>query len=155
MERKHRGRKFLPSGPFHVGRQESTMHQCAPILSGACAAVALPLSGAAPAAGAGTKDCVKIDTGFKQDGQRVFFAVELRNGCGHALRCKIYTSLVSSREHLLKEKTLALAAAGPKATGGVSLPREDRQRQREHVARMPRRLMRAATSDYPHAGVLI
>ena len=98
------------------------MQRFAPILSGACAAAALLLSGAAPAAAAGTKDCVKIDTGFKQDRQRVFFAVELRNGCGHAMRCKIYTSLVSAREHLLKEKTLALAAAGPKATGVYRFP---------------------------------
>jgi hypothetical protein len=98
------------------------MHRIGPILSAAWAAAALLLAGAAPALAAGTKDCVKIDTGFKQDGARAFFAVELRNGCGRPLRCKIYTSIVSSREHLLKEKTLALAAAGPKATGVYRFP---------------------------------
>jgi hypothetical protein len=98
------------------------MHRFAPILSGASAAAALLLAGTAPAAAAETKDCVRIDTGFRRDGPRAFFAVELRNGCGRPLRCKIYTSIISSREHLLKEKSLTLAAAGPKATGVYRFP---------------------------------
>jgi hypothetical protein len=98
------------------------MHRFAHVLSASSWAAVLLMPGAAPAAAAATKDCVKIETGFKQDGQRAFFAVELRNGCGRPLRCKIYTSIVSSREHLLKQRTLALAAAGPRATASYRFP---------------------------------
>lgn len=88
----------------------------------ACLLLPVIAPATALAATAAPKDCTKLDASFKRDRGHPVFVTELRNECGQRMRCKVYVSIVSSREHLLREHALTLAATGARATGSYRLP---------------------------------
>lgn len=73
------------------------------------AMIMLPAAARAQAAAAKAADrCVRADGGFRQDGSRAMFRVDLENSCAQRMRCVVHVAVNTAMGSATGRKTLTL-----------------------------------------------
>lgn len=58
--------------------------------------------------GASADSCVRADGGFRQDGRRAMFRVDLENTCAQRMRCVVHVAVTTAMGSATGRKTLTL-----------------------------------------------